>query len=262
MLTARLIFGLLVSAVSIVIIAADCGWKNCNTSKPQASDNRYCKFNDPKKNLVHTMCQYENPGICIGGEIIWSGLDDEGRKSILDMHNKLRNKHAGGGEPPHPQADNMLKMVWSEELEKIAQMWAEQCHLTHEEGFHDQVRNKLDGTYVGQNVDILGKFAEIEAIDDNEYDDDYDYEDDRKLNAFIKEDELKFRGGIQKCLGNQTDAWYNEQPRFHDSDHDAIVHYKFKHNSGHYSEMIWAKAWEIGCGWALIKLNEEDQTDD
>ena len=69
--------------------------------------------------MVHTMCVNKAED-CINGEIIWSGLDDEGRKSILDMHNKLRNKHAGGGEDQQPKAADMLKMVWSEELENVS----------------------------------------------------------------------------------------------------------------------------------------------
>ena len=45
----------------------------------------------------------------------------------------------------------MRKLVWSEELQDIAQMWADQCTFGH-----DTERKKLDGTYVGQNAYTKG----------------------------------------------------------------------------------------------------------
>ena len=38
-------------------------------------------------------------------------------------------------------------MVWNTELEEIAQRWADQCTFAH-----DHVRDKKDGTRVGQNA--------------------------------------------------------------------------------------------------------------
>ena len=57
-----------------------------------------------------------------------------------------KGEEVGGINPPQPAAANMRKMVWSEELELIAQRWADQCTFGH-----DSVRTKLDGTQVGQN---------------------------------------------------------------------------------------------------------------
>merc|ERR1712080_233386 len=107
-----------------------------------SDDDPYCAL---EPTGMHTMCVYDGPDDdrC---EFVWTGLDDEGRSSILDMHNKLRNLQAGGSEDPKlPSASNMRKMEWNYELEEIAQMWAAQCHTL--EHFHDENRNKLDGTY-------------------------------------------------------------------------------------------------------------------
>ena len=67
------------------------------------------------------------------------------------MHNDIRRKIAvgnetGGVDPPQPGAGDMRKLVWSEELELGAQMWADQCTIGE-----DRRRDKLDGTKVGQN---------------------------------------------------------------------------------------------------------------
>lgn len=48
---------------------------------------------------------------------------------------------------PQPAAANMKRMVWNNELEAIAQRWADQCTWGH-----DDERLKLDGTKVGQNM--------------------------------------------------------------------------------------------------------------
>ena len=54
---------------------------------------------------------------------------------------------AKGEEAGQPSAANMRKMVWNDELEAVAQRWSDQCNFGH-----DSVRDKLDGTSVGQNV--------------------------------------------------------------------------------------------------------------
>ena len=41
----------------------------------------------------------------------------------------------------------MRKLVWNNELEAVAQRWSDQCNFGH-----DSVRDKLDGTSVGQNA--------------------------------------------------------------------------------------------------------------
>ena len=69
------------------------------------------------------------------------------KQAILDKHNELRRKVAKGEESGQPGAANMRKLVWNNELEAVAQRWSDQCNFGH-----DSVRDKLDGTKVGQNA--------------------------------------------------------------------------------------------------------------
>ena len=66
-------------------------------------------------------------------------------------------------------------MVWNTELEEIAQRWADQCTFAH-----DRVRNKKDGTRVGQNAYTASGPRKSES--------------DR----------------VQKSMASVTQAWYNE----------------------------------------------------
>merc|ERR1719481_2033774 len=95
----------------------------------------------------HTMCIYSGPGgVCLGDPNRKSGLTAEGKARVLDKHNELRSLVARGEQPGQPQAANMRRLLWSHELETVAQRWADQCIFGH-----DKVKTKLDGTYVGQN---------------------------------------------------------------------------------------------------------------
>ncbi|EWS74819.1 SCP-like extracellular protein (macronuclear) [Tetrahymena thermophila SB210] len=56
--------------------------------------------------------------------LINSGLTDAQRQILLDTHNIVRNKIAGGEDKSQPQAANMMAMNWSISLEAAAQAWA------------------------------------------------------------------------------------------------------------------------------------------
>ena len=74
-------------------------------------------------------------------------VTEEGKKVIVDKHNELRRRVAMGQEKNQPPASNMREIIWNDELATIAQRWTDQCNFGH-----DKNRNKLDGTYVGQNA--------------------------------------------------------------------------------------------------------------
>ena len=46
--------------------------------------------------------------------------------------------------------------MWNSELETIAQRWSDQCQFGH-----DSVRDKLDGTWVGQNAFWAGTTSQM-----------------------------------------------------------------------------------------------------
>ncbi|XP_067209491.1 venom allergen 3-like isoform X2 [Linepithema humile] len=110
---------------------------------------------------LQTMCMYRSstPGPkCVQ----WSnqGLTDAERSAIVLKHNQLRQNVALGKERrgrngPQPAAVHMPNLSWDNELETIAQRWANQCIMGH-----DSCRN-VERFNVGQNI------AWISSTDEN-----------------------------------------------------------------------------------------------
>jgi len=98
------------------------------------------------------MCIYKGPAETCASQTILRGLTQEGKNNILEHHNKLRRMVAKGEQKDQPAAANMRELVWDSELEAIAQRLADQCLYEH-----DEVKNKLDGTSVGQNLFLESK---------------------------------------------------------------------------------------------------------
>ncbi len=70
----------------------------------------------------------------------------------MDKHNELRRKVAKGQERGQPAATNMNKLEWSDELAKIAQLWADQCPSVSRGGHDDNRKTSKWRRRVGQNV--------------------------------------------------------------------------------------------------------------
>ena len=122
-----LLFVLLLLVVAHGAIGQYCNLRSCNGRQ-------------------HTMCSYGPGGRAGCRENTLTATD---RNTILNTHNRLRReirdgKHAGLGLPP---AQEMPDLSWDEELERIAQRWANQCVQGH-----DQCRDKQNGVSVGQNA--------------------------------------------------------------------------------------------------------------
>ncbi|EFN78503.1 Venom allergen 5 [Harpegnathos saltator] len=64
------------------------------------------------------------------------GISCEEKQIILDEHNRLRQLVALGQIHGQPSAENMMEMIWDDELAAIAQRWADRCAETH-----DSLRN-------------------------------------------------------------------------------------------------------------------------
>ncbi|KAG8307751.1 hypothetical protein J6590_013446 [Homalodisca vitripennis] len=129
------------------VIIALCGVLN------ETRGFNYCKVNGCRPR-EHTMCKYPaNKPDC---KVVYVGLDDDQRETILETHNKLRQKVALGNETKQPAAANMMKLTWNYEAENIAQRWTERCPIDH-----DSCRRLKDGTAVGQNIEFLHRYFKI-----------------------------------------------------------------------------------------------------
>jgi len=164
------------------------------------------------------MCIYSGPGgVCLGDPNRKSGLTAEGKARVLDKHNELRSLVARGEQPGQPKATNMRRLVWSHELETVAQRWADQCVFGH-----DKVKTKLDGTYVGQN-------------------------------GFIEVSEAKSPvDTVMEGMGKAVKSWFDEvtNPGF---SAENISPYVFTSGTGHYTQVVWADTTEVGCGWSYFR---------
>merc|ERR1719435_529434 len=91
--------------------------------------------------LTQAFIVQQTSGAC--QNLVFRTLSQEGKDAIVAKHNQLRRKVAKGEEANQPAAANMKEMVWSSELEKIAQSWADNCDFKH---------NKNRGENIGENI--------------------------------------------------------------------------------------------------------------
>ena len=109
---------------------------------------KYAVRHNVESNISFTNTFYKGPSAECAAKTVFRQLSDAAKTAILDKHNELRRRVAKGEETNglnggQPAAGNMKKMVWNEELETVAQRWADQCRFAH-----DVKREKLDGTHV------------------------------------------------------------------------------------------------------------------
>ncbi|XP_066999093.2 venom allergen 5 [Anabrus simplex] len=101
--------------------------------------NEYCGIKC--REGVHTMCIYDGVSKACSPDGKF-GVDDDQKALIVDLHNRLRNDVASGKEHRglsgrQPQASNMKKLVWDDEVAKVAQRWADQCTFEHDKCRND-----------------------------------------------------------------------------------------------------------------------------
>ena len=146
-----------------------------------------------------------------------SGLTQQEKNQVLDLHNKLRSRVATGSEQrgvpgPQPEAGDMLELTWDDELARVAQRWAEQCQFGHDQS-RDVQRFK-----VGQNVYQTTRSR------------------DQPTSNTIRE-------GVM--------SWYDEVKLFANG---GVRRYQFSSGTGHYTQMVWAKTSKLGCGHVSYEM--------
>ncbi|KAL4708306.1 hypothetical protein ACJJTC_007712 [Scirpophaga incertulas] len=113
----------------------DCNSDLCSNRK----QNNLCKFQS-----------YQPASHCQDHERTVQTANE--KRALLERINDRRNKIASGEIRSYPSAENMVKLMWNEELTKSAQRWADQC-VKQTDGI-DQKDTCRDLEYapVGQNI--------------------------------------------------------------------------------------------------------------
>ncbi|XP_072169425.1 uncharacterized protein [Diadema setosum] len=124
--------------------------------------------------------------------------------AILDKHNELRGQVS-------PQASNMERMSWDDDLATMAQEWSEGCYFGH-----GQPDNISPFSTLGQNL-WLGTAGNTPPDG---------------------------TGAVQ--------AWYNEVQYY---DYDTT---ECSYVCGHYTQVVWASSYALGCGRALCATASSD----
>jgi len=170
----------------------------------------------------HTMCIWEE-GVFGPNCKFHSSVEATDPKEILQLHNKWRSLVAKGeedrGSPgPQPPASNMRMMEWDDELAAIALRYAHQC-----QGGHDKMRN-VKRFQVGQNVGMVN--AKSTWIDPAE-------------TEFGKLD----WDGVIRRLHEEVELF----SKHHAKGLDRSLPESYRTAVGHYTQLIWAKTYLVGC---------------
>ena len=139
-----------------------------------------------------------------------SQLTQSQKVAILDIHNQLRNKIASGSvSAAFPAASNMVELIWDDNLEKLAQNYANKKVFSHNP---NRKVPQLPG-YIGENLYTSSSW------------------------------------GSQKQTFNAKSAvqsWYDE---IKDFKYKTLTFGNFRGKAvGHFTQVIWAETQRIGCG--------------
>jgi len=229
------------------------GKKNKKKAEKKSGKAAYCAMDSG-----HTMCLYDGVSADVADRMQYRTIDAVGKAAILDKLNTRRNEVAGGEVAGQPTATNMKKLEWNDELETIAQRWADQGNTG--DNTHDKTRGLLDGSSVGQNAFVGNYYRQ----DDSYYDYGYDYrieeDQDRKMNwvyGSIDHMDEQTQSDIMEHLGEWTEGWFNEVKDF---SKDNINPFVYADAYGHYSQDLWAETNEVGCGFVFFTSAEAEQT--
>ncbi|XP_059351637.1 uncharacterized protein LOC132087747 [Daphnia carinata] len=190
------------------------------TTKPSTLSS-YCNINTCSTPSDNTLCKYSNTtwgAACQPAYPTASSINADEIKIILQAHNEYRRRVAQGLETrgnPGPQlsASNMRQLIWDEELAVMAQTHAQQCVFEH-----DTCRD-VSRFQVGQNMYVGASSA-------------------NNLNT----------SNWQLAVT----AWYDEVDGMAN---DYVT--SFPENPpkviGHYTQLVWATSYTIGCGVAYYQ---------
>ncbi|KAK6477273.1 cysteine-rich venom protein-like isoform X1 [Huso huso] len=122
---------------------------------------------------------------------------------LLDLHNNYRKRAV-------PEAANMMRLEWQDELASMAQDWADLCGFEHG---HPK-RDELPFNGIGQN---LNKFTSTNPA---------------RLNS------------VEARTVQAVQAWWDEE-RWYNYESSSCT----GPICGHYTQLVWARTQYVGCGY-------------
>jgi len=140
-----------------------------------------------------------------------TGLTDAQKAELLKAHNGFISTIALGNAPGQPGATDMLEMVWDDDVAAKAQAWADHCVFEHDT---DAGMQTAKFKTVGQNLDIQMSSKKLKTI---------------SLTDMVKDlyDEVNLYNGKSA----------------------PVDKYAFNDQTGHYTQIAWAKSYALGCGF-------------
>ncbi|GFQ65657.1 hypothetical protein TNCT_700941 [Trichonephila clavata] len=184
------------------------------------ADSEKCPDEYARLSEDHTYCLDIDPKCNIRDKDVTQDEIDH----ILKLHNKYRSRVALGQETKAgglPTASDMLEMVWDEELAGIAQKWANNCLTKHDCNECREVANFP----VGQNIRTSKQACYTSQC--------------------VKPSDRKHD------WGKTVKSFYDEVNDY-DKSWLSLFEDREEVDIGHFTQVVWAKTWRIGCGFAAF----------
>ncbi|GFG39604.1 hypothetical protein Cfor_02878, partial [Coptotermes formosanus] len=166
----------------------------------------------------HTMCKYQGNGRNCGSPI-YSGVSNADKQTIVDAHNNLRRQVAQGRESRGRSGGQPT----AANMRKIS--WDDELATVAQRWAnqcsfgHDACRE-------------VGRFS----VGQNAY--------QSSSQGTSPNGQSDWRAAVL--------AWYNEVKDFNRND---ISPFKFTYSTGHYTQVVWADTYKVGCGFTAYKAS-------
>ncbi|XP_054927006.1 CRISP/Allergen/PR-1-like isoform X2 [Dermacentor andersoni] len=147
-----------------------------------------------------------------------AGVSRKEIQEIMAAHNNYRQMVAMGKVPGFPPAANMMELVWDNELAAVAQAHAKQCRFHHD----CYSCRRVSRFTAGQNM-FLHYSSSLRLKPTN--------------------------------WASVVRSWFEEYKLFNPHQIDS---FRTVQDSGHFTQLIWAKTTHVGCGKTRFKIKEED----